>query len=148
MKLKRGLTLLEVLIAAALLAVMAAACVPAMAQAMRALHVAETPTLAVDPVDLASFADLVLEWPELFGFKQPEELLNADGQALPWPPPPEPPPRPEAFRDPLNAAPPVTIRVLRSSGEESDHVWLSFECDGLIVHRWMAIPEVKEQPQP
>ena len=140
MNVHRGLTLLEVLIATALLAVMAAACVPVMAQAMRALAFDDSEhELEID--DLARFADALLVNPESFGLKGPHELLDSREAQLEWP----------ADLLPGRSAPivPVQVRVLRNAdASEADHAWLVFECDGVVVHRWLEIPAPKEVANP
>jgi type II secretory pathway pseudopilin PulG len=139
MMLHRGLILLEVLIATALLAMMAAACMPVMAQAMRALQIDEPPR-SIEMINLAHFADSVLAHPESFGFEQQSDVLNADNMELPWPA--------EAVTTKSASVPPVRITALRGADPEVDHAWLAFECDGLVVHRWLAVPGSEETAKP
>jgi prepilin-type N-terminal cleavage/methylation domain-containing protein len=135
----RGLTLLEVLIATVLLTIMAATCVPVMAQAMRSLQTNEHAHL-INATDLARFADSVIAHPELIGFKQQDELLKSDGVELPWPA--------QWLAERAASAPPVRLKVLRNADPKVDHAWLVFECDGLVVHRWLAVPAPKEATTP
>jgi hypothetical protein len=40
--------------------------------------------------------------------------------------------------------PPIRARAMRLSADD-DHCWLVFECDGMVVTRWVTLPE--KQPQ-
>jgi prepilin-type N-terminal cleavage/methylation domain-containing protein len=135
----RGLTLLEVLIATALLAMMAAACVPVMAQAMRALQ-SHAIARQNEAIDLAQFADTVLQRPDLIGLKDSKELLDTSGREASWPS--------EEFPQ-QSHAPPVKISVLRAPEDtDAKHAWLVFECDEVLVHRWLPLPATEDTIAP
>ena len=115
---RRGLTLVEVLASTVLLTLIAATCVPVLRQAMDA---AREPTRSIDLVDLAELADQLAGDPDALG------PLGAEGQLeLPWPDQPD--------------HPAVLISRLESAGgDEVDHAWLTFNCDGWSVTRWIVI---------
>ena len=114
MRPRRGLTLLEVLASAVLLAAMAAACVPLLRQAMRDSQVEEP---SVDLRDLADFADVSTA-------HGPEVLLKQARTELPWPDSPD--------------RAPVVVERLRA--EDSRHAWLAFRAGTWTVFRWVEVP--------
>ena len=65
---RRGLTLLEVLIATAILAVLASVAAPMIARAVTTLSRTPTPG-ELEVADLASIADAFTDTPKLFGYK-------------------------------------------------------------------------------
>ena len=119
MRHRRGLTLVEVLAATVLLAVMAAVCTPLLRQSMRALDQAPVPFA---PHELAAVADTVAADPGRYGAEGVEEITD---QEIPWPDEPE--------------RPPITLRLIVPEGPETDHAWLALTCGGVTVHRWINI---------
>jgi len=126
----RGLTLVEVLISTALLAVLASACLPLIARATRLLHESsisnhnELPEFDLD--ELSELADEVITDPTAFGL---DEMPTAGEFTVMWKDKPE------------QSPPPVQIRILEAIGDgaAADHHWLEFRCQGLTVHRWRHI---------
>ena len=115
MRASRGLTLVEVLAATVLLAILAATCMPLLQRAMRALQTTKPP---FELLELAQFADSLLADPSAFGVEAPSQL--AELQAL-WPEHPD-----RSL---------ITVRQLSASDPESDHAWLAFSCGGRAVCR-------------
>ena len=122
MRYRRGLTLIEVLAATALLAMMAAACVPLLRQSMRA---AREPEIPIEPYELAEIAD---------GFLADiSELGQEPGYGeMPWPDNPE--------------RPPIAFEQLTSEDVGANHFWVTFTCAGLTVSRWVPVEEPGEEP--
>lgn len=126
MKSNRGLTLLEVLAAAVLLAVMAAACLPLLHQATRD-HYAVDPPFEVQ--ELAELADDVMA-------HRSEELQGIAHAELPWPDAPD--------RGP--------VAVERLGAEGASHAWLVFTAGPWTACRWIEVcpdrtPEGEKQPR-
>jgi len=126
---RRGLTLLEVVAAAALLAVIAAACLPMLREARRWAESTSEPHRFDD---LAMFADAVLVRPESVGLTA-EDLVKADlsieldGGAF----------------VPLLST--VTVRLVTTDAEEVRRAWLVFESGKDAVLRPVELPE---EPRP
>ncbi len=116
MKSRRGLTLLEVLGSAALLAVLAAACVPLLAAAMRDLEDVRPP---FEYGELVKFVDSLLA-------QGSASALEADASEIPWP-------AIEGDR------PSVRVRRMRAE-PDARHAWLVFSAGPWTVCRWVEIP--------
>ncbi len=124
MRYGRGLTLIEVPAATALLAMMAAACVPLLRQSMRAAREPEHP---IELLELAEIASGFLSDPSSL------ELGQERGSAeIPWPDHPE--------------RPPIAFERLMSESVDADHAWMTFTCAGLTVSRWVPVEEPGEEP--
>lgn len=139
---RRGLTLLEVLISTAILAALAAACLPAIARAM-ALLGQTTQAPLINEADLAAAADSFLADPRRFGVEEAKPVHTIEHLRLPWP-------ADDLRFDARRTSPgsPIEIQPLHLAGETgTDHVWLQFECDGAVVLRWVAVPMQPESTQ-
>jgi prepilin-type N-terminal cleavage/methylation domain-containing protein len=127
----RGLTLLEVLIATALLAILAVASVPVIARAMTLLNADSIPG-TIQVADLAAVADAFIAKPADFGLGE-QPLHEIDVAQIDWP-----------EDSSIESGPAITIRALRcADGPECDHLWLVFECERLAVCRWVFVPPAK-----
>jgi len=136
---RRGLTLLEVLIATALLAVLSVACVPAIARAMVVLHEGErVPKGSLQMAELQVVADAVLEDPKRSGgFGLGATPLHGLATAeIAWP---------SDMSSGEHAA--ITVRAIRSREPNADHIWLLFECEGVTVSRWVELPASKDDKE-
>jgi len=131
----RGLTLVEVLISTALLAVLASACLPLIARATRLLHESSSSKNDQPPefdlAELGELADAVITNPKEFGL---DELPVSGEFTVMW-----------------NDKPgrsPVQVRILEAVGDGAavDHQWLELRCQGLTVHRWRHI-EVPDEDE-
>ncbi len=145
MKCRRGLTLLEVLASAVLLAVLAAACVPILAAAMRDLEDVQPPFEYGELVEfveslVAQGADGALghSWSAIadptehggsgHATQQPPDQVSfagADVTEIPWP-------AERADR------PPVRVRRLRPE-PDARHGWLVFSAGSWTACRWVEI---------
>lgn len=133
-----GLTLLEVLIATAILAVMASAVVPSIAQALDVLRQLDSKT-SVDRADLASVVDAFMLDPKRLGVDiPPARLHEINDTRITWP---TDEPRYEKYAGVL-----IEIRSIALGGAEvgakggAEHLWLEFTCERLQVIRWVSIP--------
>ena len=129
---RRGLTLLEVLLASAILAMLAAACGPTIARAMSLLR----PTGAarsIELIDLANAADVITAKPDIVGMRPGAPLHEITQMDVSWP-------AHESDSD-HQVPPPIQMRVLPQSNPPADHCWIAFDCDGLTVYRWVSIPD-------
>jgi prepilin-type N-terminal cleavage/methylation domain-containing protein len=120
---RRGLTLLEVLLASALLTLIAAVCVPVLTEARQLM---ERHQPSIDAVELGVLADTWLD-----ASTPPSERLDAltaPGQRLRL-----------ADRNVLVIAHSSTQR-----SESEDGLWVSFTADGVTTVRWVAIPAAEE----
>ncbi len=140
----RGLTLLETLIASAILAMLAAACLPMIARAAVLLRDRSEPD-QTRTVDLAAAADAFMIEPERFGIER-DVIERFERTQFEWP----------VIGADSEPSPNLSIAVhaLKSSNEEVGHCWLIFECEdrgGGVVSRWLALPkrdETREQEAP
>lgn len=121
----RGLTLVEVLAATVLLAVVAGVAASLLAHARLSLERARG-YRATELADLALFADRFLDDPGAFGRDGPLER-GAEAIALAWPERPE---RPRVVVHRLDADPDV-------NEEEVAGAWLVFEFGTVTVSRWV-----------
>lgn len=128
MRIRRALTLVEVLAATVLLAMLAAACMPLLQRAMRGLDEPEAP---FNPVELAQLADSFLADPSAFGVESPSEQ---DELHFPWPEHPQ--------------RPPVTVRRLTAQDAEADHTWLAFSSGKTFIFRWVPVYHNAKEPVP
>lgn len=129
---RRGLSLIEVVAATALIAMAAAAYVPILISANRVLH--EEPRIGAD--ELGLLADAILSQPESFGLTR-DQLVRKQtlrAHAADW-----------------RGDEPILITGLPSAKADADHVWLAFSYRGgderpVVVFRWLPLPE-KEKRQ-
>lgn len=145
-----GMTLLEVLIATAILAMVTAACLPVISQVMTLLRHDKLPDAVVDIVDLGIVADAFVSSPATFGWKE-KPLHQIERWEFQWP---------VAVGaggaggtggagdDEVAFRPAIRVQAIaRRGGDASaDHLWLHFECDDVGVCRWVAIPEHDSAP--
>ncbi len=121
MSARRGLTLLEVLAATVLLAMLAGACVPILRRAARALN---PPPTSIELRELAVLADAFMAEPSESGFAA--ESMPGEFE-LTWPDSPD--------RDP------VSVEIMTTEAPNAEHLWLIFAADEWFVLRWMKCPE-------
>ncbi len=122
---RRGLTLVEVLAATVLMAIVVAACVPILRQASQALG-RPRPPLAIQP--LASLADQFVAKPSAFGL---ESAISEQSFEIQWP---------EAVLD----RPSVLVQRLERDDPANSHAWLVFSCGDASVVRWLPRSEPEE----
>lgn len=123
---ERGLTLVEVLCASVLLAVLASACVPMLTSSLRRLH---QPPSTFQIEELAEAADLAMNEPEMFGADRIDDLT---GQEIAWP-------------DATDRAP-IRVELIESaSAEQPEHGWLVFSCAEQAVYRWIKVEADAEE---
>lgn len=127
---RRGFTLVETLAAAALLAAMAAACVPLIAQAVAAARDASMDGAEVQPdaVDLARFADEIAARPGAFGI----DLASLEPVAVSWP------------EDATLA--PVEVSRLECRTRPDEGAWLLLRCGQRAALRWIALDTKTTSP--
>lgn len=131
MRLRRAMTLVEVLAATVLLAMLAAACMPLLQRAMRALDEPSPPDAPFGLLELSQLADSFLADASAFGV---ESLSEQDELQLPWP---EHPQRPV-----------VTVRRLTAQDAEADHSWLAFSSGKTCIFRWVPVDHDAQEPVP
>ena len=122
---RRGLTLLETLIAVAILSLVAATSIPLLQKSLAVLH---DPSLEIRFDELAQLADTTIAnphavdlEPDAFSVLQPFEFM--------WPDHP--------------TRPAVNVRPLKSG--DGDHAWYVFTCSGWIVSRWAALDNSNQE---
>ena len=132
--LSRGLTLLETLIATAILAMIAAACVPVIARAMVLLGPSSaTPNKStVQMADLSLVADAFMNDPSAFGIDR-KALPELEAFQIAWPE--------DDSAHPAPSTDVVEVKVQRATDAEVKHAWIAFNCEDLVVLRWLALPE-------
>ena len=124
----RGLTLVEVLAATVLLAVIVGACVPMLQRAMQALEYSEPP---FEYMELAWLADALIAEPAAFGV---EALAPTGDLQVQWPESSE--------------RPPVIVRRLMADDDEIEYAWLVFSSGEWAVHRWIRLESEPAEPTP
>src|SRR5256885_842993 len=116
---RRGLTLLEVLVASAILAMLAGAVVPLLSSSVRAMsHLDESSDRQRLRFDLGRLADGFMKDPAAFGCKDLPMAIGHGNLSLDWP---------KNFTDGGFAA--VTAHALPADKDKQDHAWLLFTCD-------------------
>ena len=128
MRPRRALTLVEVLAATVLLAMLAAACMPLLQRAMRGL---DEPDAPFNPLELSQLAASLLADASAFSVESP---YQQDELQLPWPEHPQ--------------RPPVTVRRLMAQDVESDHAWLAFSSGKTFIFRWVPVDHNAQEPVP
>ena len=121
---RHGLTILEVLAATALLAILAATCVPLLQRVMRLTH--RSPNV-VGFTELSQLADAFVEDPARFGI---DAVLQQVAFELTWP---EQPKR-------------IVASAQLHTSPDSDHAWLLFAADDMTVCRCIMLDEQEESP--
>lgn len=124
----RGLTLVEILAATVLMAIVAGVCVPLLRQATRALDDRAAP---FEMTELGQVADAVLADATAFGVDSAS--LDA-GTSIEWPEHPQ--------------LPPITAYGLSCDDPAIAHRWLVFSSGGWVVYRWMEIEAQEEDAIP
>lgn len=122
-KRQAGLTLIELVAALALLAMIVTASLPVLQEAARSLQSNE-PAVAVE--DLGMLADRMLSDPEAFGI---EPLHAFESAQIEWPT--------DLLPDATSDA--VTVELVRI--EETDHAWLRFSAGEAATLRWIKLEE-------
>jgi prepilin-type N-terminal cleavage/methylation domain-containing protein len=122
---RRAMTLIELVAALALLALLVATSVPILQQSALALDVT-APPMSVD--ELGAVADLVMRDPTAFGI---ESLESIEHVAINWP---------TELQSEGEARPLVTIELLRAE-EAIDHGWLRFGAGDAATVRWLKLQE-------
>jgi prepilin-type N-terminal cleavage/methylation domain-containing protein len=122
---RRGLTLIEVLAATVLIAMIAAVCVPVMRSASAALEPQDR------EIEVAELSLLIDQW---LAEEAPPAFSREDvfeGQIL-WPDHP--------------TRPPVDVRLLLSRDSALHHGWLLLQCESFDLLRWvpLAPPDQEE----
>lgn len=123
---RRGLTLLEVLFASALLALLAAAVTPLLLNVRQSLEVQPSPPLHGA---LQELADTFFSDPAVFGI---DDMHHLDRIELTWAETPQ--------REP------ITVRRLAAQDEPTSHVWFAFESGDSFVLRRVAAAQEKDEP--
>lgn len=129
MRIRRALTLVEVLAATVLLAMLAAACMPLLQRAMRGLGA--PPEAPFELFELSQLADSFIADAFNFGVESSSEQ---DELHFPWP---EHPQRPQ-----------VTVRRLTAQDAEADHTWLAFSSSKTFIFRWVPVDHDAQEPVP
>ncbi len=129
---RRGLTLIETLAAAALLAAMAAACVPLLREAMRiGAPPPSSGSAPFDRLDLAELATEIAGRPSAFGIDPATER----SWTVQWPLRPD--------------LPSVEVMRLESRSDPVGAKWLVMRCGGATVLRWTPLrAKVDEHGRP
>ncbi|MCH8166197.1 MAG: type II secretion system protein [Planctomycetes bacterium] len=131
MRARRALTLVEVLAATVLLAMLAATCMPLLQRAMRALDEPSPPDAPFELVELSQLADSFLADASAFGVESPSEQ---DELQLPWPE--------------HTQRPPVIVRRLTAQDADADHTWLAFSSGKTFIFRWVPVDHNAQEPVP
>ncbi len=131
MRPRRALTLVEVVAATVLLAMLAAACMGLLQRAMRGLDEPSPPDAPFELFELSQLADSFLADASAFGVESPSEH---DELQLPWPEHPQ--------------RPPVTVHHLTAQDADADHLWLAFSSGKTFIFRWIPVDHDTEDPVP
>ena len=135
----RGLTLLEVLAATIMLALLAATCSPIIARAMALMRPSDnqssdSPLVTVP--NLGEIADAFMADPKYFGFANPflHQIEHAEFAC------------PTTLRAGAPISSPLADRIVRvtrlaAADRNAKHIWLVFECEDCSVVRWAPLPE-------
>lgn len=123
----RGLTLVEVLVATALLAMLSAMCASLLRDVQGRFEDATNSPVMIDPLELDRFADSVLEEGEFESIFQNPDPVSL---SLIW----------------SECVVQVNSVETTSAVEAGNHRWLAFECRGLIV--WRSVPIVRSKSIP
>ena len=138
---RRGLTLLETLIASAMLAMLASAVIPLLSACLHGMTPpAETADQQRLRFDLGRLADAFMKDPGAaaeFGQKDLAKEIQAGEIAINWP---------KDFSD--GRHPVVSISAIQQANHQLDHLWLEFRCDGQSVIRYLMLPKPKEANTP
>lgn len=125
---RRGLTLLEVVAAAVLLASSVVVCLPL----IKDIAAAESrPPIEVACLDLGDLAERILTDPKDVGLGTHLNLRPGLDVELAWPDEPE--------------RPRIRVRV-QSSQMSADHAWLVLECQGVSAARCIPIERGRRRP--
>ncbi|NND02015.1 MAG: prepilin-type N-terminal cleavage/methylation domain-containing protein [Acidimicrobiia bacterium] len=111
---RRGLTLLEVLVATVLMAITTGACVPLIRESLAALRRSEKPHITVP--ELSRHVDQLLRG------EAPVHLLVDGVSSMPWPDHPD--------------RPPIKVSIA-SPPDDSLHTWATFQSGEALVVRWL-----------
>ena len=143
MRPRYGLTLFEVLLASAILALIAVACLPVMQKALADLAEPKSELFQLD--ELGEVADRFLFDPSKFGIAT-TELLKQGAATIEWPTLE----REGAGKDDgaLSTRPSISIRCITSNDPEINHAWVVFECADQFVSCWVALPPPPNPPPP
>lgn len=141
---RHGLTLVEVLASAVLLAVIATASLPVLRASMTQLDAARSSARADFGLEeLATAADFALADPAMLGVASTDEVTEE--VEIPWPDHPE--------------RPPIVIRRLGTSTSQTkadsddaaipaaEYIWFEFVCAGWMVYRLVPVQPAAEEEQ-
>ncbi len=118
----RAMTLLEVLAAAALLAILVAACLPWMSS----MYEGQADRSEISAQELGWIADQVLASPEEYGL-----VIESGSSTM----------QRIAFQDDrVSGTEDLAVTVRWSEDPELDHGWVSFEAGAVAVSRWIEKP--------
>ncbi len=123
---RRGLTLLEVLLATAMLALLAASTTPLMVQARASLEHEDSADVHVD---LDTFADTLLDDPAAYGI---DDIHVFDHVTIDWPESPD--------------ATPIIVKRLNASDETVEFAWLAVQWRDSFVLRRLQEPSEDKMP--
>ncbi len=119
---RHGLTLIEVLAAAALFAITVGALVPLLRDAQ---NVGRVDTSALDLFELSRTADVLMRGID----PEAVESLSPTERSLPWP------------GDPVRG--PILVTATVHTDEYGRYAWVVFEHHDLAVARWVRLPEAQ-----
>jgi prepilin-type N-terminal cleavage/methylation domain-containing protein len=129
---RRGLTLLETLLASAILAMLAGACVPMLSAATRSI--AATDGTSIGDLqrlrfDLGNLADAFMLDPRMFDCTDLPKSIQQGESSINWP------------AEQVQLAKGVTVRAMSPSSGSKDYLWLVFTCESESVVRYLALPK-------
>ncbi len=128
---RAGMTLLEVLIATAILAMLAVACTPLIVRAISSVE-RSAHAMSVQAADLSAAADIFINDPVSFGLEH-ASLHEISELQIPWP-------KDDERFDKVPASV-IDVCAIRADRSHADHLWLRFECEGAIALRMVTVPE-------
>lgn len=127
---RHALTLIETLAATALLAIIAAACLPMLSEPMQP----PTGSDAVSIDELAVLADRIMASPEESGLDL-EQLLATERAAV-------------VAAGETGSQVTLELELLRAADPEARRAWVSLRVGPTRVFRWIALPDPEEEASP
>src|SRR5262249_48002392 len=128
---RHGLSFLEVLLACAMFASLAVAVAPTV-MSIRQARSTRGFDRAQEGIsfDLASMTSDLIEHPAAYGVKDVDTLLHGRVVAISWP----------TSAAEKSQRPDITVRMLPSEQNGTDHAWLDCECAGMHCLGFLSIP--------